>query len=252
MMHPLLLLLAFHLLPETIAEEIIGGHEAQPHSRPYMALVELLHDDKLKRCSGFLVEEDIVLTAAHCWGSPMNVILGAHDIKLQEKTQQGIPVKRAIPHPNFNNGSGRNDIMMLQLNMKAQLTTAVGLLPLPGESDHVRPGQVCSVAGWGNISENKQTTKLHEADLIIQGHFQCACRFRYYYRTSQLCVGDPQKMISSLKGDSGGPLVCKNVAQGIVSSGSEKGTPPCIFTKISSFLPWIKKTIKLLQLEESP
>ncbi|XP_006890048.1 PREDICTED: granzyme H-like [Elephantulus edwardii] len=251
-MQPLLLLLAFHLLPGTIAEEIIGGHEAQPHSRPYMALVKLLQDGKWQRCGGFLVEEDFVLTAAHCWGSRMNVILGAHDIGLQEKTWQKIRVKKAIPHPKYNNMTYINDIMILQLKTKAQLTAAVGLLPLPGDSDQVRPRQVCSVAGWGLMYNNKTTSKLHEVDLIIQEHFQCEYHFQNYERTSQLCVGDPQKQMSSFKGDSGGPLVCRNVAQGVVSYGSEEGTPPNVFTKISRFLRWIKKTIKGLQLEESP
>ncbi|XP_006890050.1 PREDICTED: granzyme H-like [Elephantulus edwardii] len=184
--------------------------------------------------------------------NPTNVILGSHDIAFQEKTQQNIPVKKAICHLQHNNVPYGNGIMILQLNTKAQLTAAVGLLSLSGESDHVRPGQVCSVAGWGNISMNKQTTKLHEVDLIIQEDFQCESHYVNYNRTSQLCVGDPQKKMCSFKGDSGGPLVCRNVAQGIVSNGSVKGTPPRIFTKISSFLPWIKKTIKGLQLEESP
>ncbi|XP_006903214.1 PREDICTED: granzyme H-like [Elephantulus edwardii] len=249
---PLLILLAVLLPAGTIAEEIIGGHEAQPHSHPYMALVELTLNGTEEQCGGFLVEEDIVLTAAHCWGSPMSVILGAHDIVLQENTQQEIPVKKAIRHPDHNNVPQSNDIMILQLNTKAKLTAAVGLLPLPGESDHVRPGQVCSVAGWGWISENNQTSKLHEVDLTVQEDIQCESRYLNYNRTIQLCVGDPQKKMCTFKGDSGGPLVCKNVAQGIISYGNTIGTPPRVSTKISSFLPWIKKTIKGLQLEESP
>ncbi|XP_006903216.1 PREDICTED: granzyme H-like [Elephantulus edwardii] len=236
-------------------EEIIGGHEAQPHSRPYMALVVLLHDGKLGRCGGFLVEEDIVLTAAHCWGSPMNVILGVHDTEFQEKTWQKIRVKKAVPHPKYNNTTDINDIMILQLNTKAQMTAAVGLIPLPEESDYVRPGQVCSVAGWGNISDSERTRKLHEVDLVIQEHFQCERRVPDYDRTTELCMGDPQKKISSplcSQGDSGGPLVCRNVAHGVYSYGSRTQISPCISTNISSFLPWIKKTIKGLQMEESP
>ena len=48
------------------------------------------------------------------------------------------------------------------------------------------------------------------------------------------------------QGDSGGPLVCKNVIHGIVSYGRNNGTPPRAFTKVSSFLSWIKKTMKSL------
>uniref|UniRef100_A0A3B4WN50 Peptidase S1 domain-containing protein n=1 Tax=Seriola lalandi dorsalis TaxID=1841481 RepID=A0A3B4WN50_SERLL len=47
--------------------EIIGGHEAVPHSRPYMVLlVQHMEDNKTKHCGGFLLNEDFVMTAAHC------------------------------------------------------------------------------------------------------------------------------------------------------------------------------------------
>ncbi|XP_023973300.1 granzyme B isoform X3 [Physeter macrocephalus] len=160
-MQPLLLLLTFLLLPRAKAGEIIGGHEAKPHSRPYMAFLQIWDQDDQKRCGGFLIREDFVLTAAHCWGSSVNVTLGAHNIKDRERTQQVIPVRKAIPHPDYNKKNYSNDIMLL-------------------------------------------------------------------------------------KGDSGGPLVCNNVAQGIVSYGQKNGSPPRACTKVSGFLPWIKKTMKSL------
>uniref|UniRef100_A0A8C4PN14 Peptidase S1 domain-containing protein n=1 Tax=Equus asinus TaxID=9793 RepID=A0A8C4PN14_EQUAS len=46
--------------------DIIRGHEAKPHSRPYMAFVQFLLGNK-KRC-GVLMREDFVLMAAHCRG----------------------------------------------------------------------------------------------------------------------------------------------------------------------------------------
>ncbi|XP_068847213.1 granzyme B-like isoform X4 [Capricornis sumatraensis] len=160
-MQPLLLLVAFLLTPRAKAGEIIGGHEAKPHSRPYMAYLQSWNQDVRRRCGGFLVREDFVLTAAHCHGSSIKVTLGAHNIKQQERTQQVIGVRRAICHPEYNPKNFSNDIMLL-------------------------------------------------------------------------------------KGDSGGPLVCDNVAQGIVSFGKNDGSTPRAFTKVSSFLPWIKKTMKSL------
>ncbi|XP_025247743.1 granzyme B isoform X2 [Theropithecus gelada] len=226
--------------------EIIGGHEVKPHSRPYMAYLMIWDQMSLKRCGGFLIREDFVLTAAHCWGSSINVTLGAHNIKEQERTQQIIPVKRAIPHPAYNPENFSNDIMLLQLERKAKRTTAVKPLRLPRNKTQVKPGQVCDVAGWGQTTpEGKYSHTLQEVKLTVEEDQTCKSRLPHYYDgTVELCVGDPEIQKASFKGDSGGPLVCNKVAQGIVSYGRNNGKPPRVCTKVSSFVRWIKKTMK--------
>uniref|UniRef100_A0A5F8AJE7 Granzyme B n=1 Tax=Macaca mulatta TaxID=9544 RepID=A0A5F8AJE7_MACMU len=227
--------------------EIIGGHEAKPHSRPYMAYLMIWDQMSLKRCGGFLIREDFVLTAAHCWGSSINVTLGAHNIKEQERTQQIIPVKRAIPHPAYNPENFSNDIMLLQLERKAKRTTAVQPLRLPSSKVQVKPGQVCSVAGWGRVSTGTLATTLQEVLLTVQKDWECERLFHANYsKATEICVGDPKTTKTGFKGDSGGPLVCKRVAQGIFSHGRINGTPPGVYMKVSHFLPWIKRTMKCL------
>ncbi|KAM9201944.1 cathepsin G-like [Dugong dugon] len=93
----LLPLLAFLLPSRNEAGEITGSCEAKPCSHPYMTFLQIQTPETVKTCGGFLVQEDFVLTAAHCWGNSINVTLGAHNIKVQERTQQHIPVRRAIP-----------------------------------------------------------------------------------------------------------------------------------------------------------
>ncbi|XP_074184202.1 mast cell protease 1A isoform X1 [Rhinolophus sinicus] len=248
-MQPLLLLMAFLLSPKAEAGEIIGCHEAEPYSRPYMAYVRYT-SSKNKYCGGFLVHEDFVLTAAHCLGSSITVTLGAHNIRVKESTQQVIPVKTPIPHPQYNNTPYANDIMLLQLEDKATLNDAVRIIGLPGRRDKIKPGMVCSVAGWGRLGVNTPgPAKLHEVELEIQRDEECTSRFIYYNKEFQICVGDPTKIQSSFKGDSGGPFVCGQKAQGIVSFGKNTGKPPRVYTRIKYFVPWIKRTMKRFNLQ---
>ncbi|XP_019839612.2 granzyme H-like isoform X1 [Bos indicus] len=250
-MQLLLLLMAFLLPPGLgepfLSEEIIGGHEAKPHSRPYMAFVQFLDEKSCKRCGGVLIQKDFVLTAAHCRGSSINVTLGAHNIKQQERTQQVIQVKRAIHHPDYNPKTFSNDIMLLQLERKAKQTSAVKPLTLPKAKAQVKPGEVCSLAGWGKVALGTPATTLQEVELTVQEDRVCeSLNPRNYSRATQICVGDPRKVKTGFKGDSGGPLVCKKVVHGIFSYGKKNGTPPGVFTQVSHFLPWIKRTMKHL------
>ena len=48
----------------------------------------------------------------------------------------------------------------------------------------------------------------------------------------------------NIQEDSGGPLVCKRAAAGIVSYGKTDGSAPQVFTRVLSFVSWIKKTMK--------
>ncbi|XP_050999124.1 granzyme E-like isoform X2 [Acomys russatus] len=246
-MAPVLILLAFLLPLGAHAEEIIGGHEVTPHSRPYMAFVRSLKEDgNRSRCGGFLVQDNFVLTAAHCWGSSMRVTLGAHNIKAHEQSQQIIRVAKAIPHPKYNSENKINDIMLLKLERKAKRSKAVKLLKFPRANARVRPGKKCHVPGWGVTSFNatKASDLLQEAELNIQVDYQCQKHFLHYSETTQICVGDPRKVQLAFKGDSGGPLVCDNRAYGVCARVN-KDTTLDVVTKISSFLPWIRRNMKL-------
>ncbi|XP_040091878.1 mast cell protease 3-like, partial [Oryx dammah] len=126
--------------------------------------------------------------------SSLNVTLGAHNIMDRERTKQVIPVRRAIPHPRYNDETGANDIMLLQLTRKADMTDAVSLISLPRSLEKVKPGMMCSVAGWGQLGVNMPSAdKLQEVDLELQSEEKCIARFKYYIPITQICAGDPSK-----------------------------------------------------------
>lgn len=68
-LQPSLRILCIQAQGLSVPEEIIGGTESKPHSRPYMAHLEILTlRNHLASCGGFLIRRNFVLTAAHCAG----------------------------------------------------------------------------------------------------------------------------------------------------------------------------------------
>ncbi|KAM8782488.1 cathepsin G-like [Rhynchonycteris naso] len=249
-MQLLVLLVAFLLPPGSGAGEIIGGQEAIPHSHPYMAYLLIQAPRGLSTCGGFLVQEDFVMTSAHCWGSIINVILGAHNIRRPEISKQSIRVLRAIRHPGYNEQNNMNDIMLLQLQNRARRNRFVMPVALPQSQTRLRPGALCTVAGWGLVGQKRRTNTLQDVQLRVQRDQECSNLFDTYNGRRQICVGDQNNRKTTFLGDTGGPLVCNNVAHGIVSYGRSFGAPPTVFTRIARFLPWINNTMNQLKQEE--
>ncbi|XP_052446184.1 mast cell protease 1A-like isoform X9 [Carassius gibelio] len=244
------LLLLASLLPQltfTVRENvgIVNGTEAIPHSRPYMVSLK-----KYKKhiCGGFLISDEFVLTAAHCWkGYPdiLTVVVGAHDLRKSEDSYR-VEVKSYIPHQYCPFCSHQNDIMLLRLQEKVKQNNYVNWIELPKGGD-VSGGTLCSVAGWGGEEINGPTSDhLMEANTTTENHEECQRKWGSKYLASQMICAHGDG--GSCTGDSGGPLVCGNTAVGVTSFVDSKGcnSPerPNVYTKISAYLPWIHQIIR--------
>ncbi|XP_032992647.1 mast cell protease 1A-like [Lacerta agilis] len=233
----LLLLLSFSSAQrDPLQSQIVGGHEAKAHSRPYMAYLSGLKTN----CGGFLVAPQWVMTAAHC-NDTYTVILGAHNITVEEPSQQVFTVEANHPHPEYNKYTYYSDIRLLKLNSKATLNEYVSTLRLPTFNDDLANGTPCSVAGWGLVYKDWIPETLYETNVTIYGRWECG-KLYADISDANICAGRPDEPEDSSQGDSGGPLVCNGVAQGIVSYGYS--CPPGVYTRVAHYLPWIKKTMR--------
>ncbi|XP_019406125.1 PREDICTED: duodenase-1-like isoform X2 [Crocodylus porosus] len=213
---------------------VVGGQAAIPHSRPYMAYLNV--SSNMLR-GGFLVAPQWVTTAAHCSGE-ITVLLGAHNITEMEESQQLLGVESYHVHPKYEMFS--NDILLLKLTAEAVLKKYVQTVSLPKTSSDVPTGTKCLVAGWGFV-DNKQTTdKLCETNVTIYSRQKCL-QFYPFLDGGVICAGSPHQLKDASQGHSGGPLVRKGGAEGIVSFGNE--FPPGAYARVANYLPWTREVM---------
>ncbi|KAK9968724.1 hypothetical protein ABG768_003032 [Culter alburnus] len=223
---------------------IVNGTKAKRHSRPYMVSLQAYGHHF---CGGFLISDQFVLTAAHCWNglNILMVVVGAHDLR-DSKSSDHIRVKSYVPHPKYKSNPNRHDadIMLLKLEKKVQLNNKVKVIPLPNEGEDIKPDTACSVAGWGRLTDGSASNLLMEAKVSIMNNTECRNRWGELYSVSQMiCVYGRG---GSCFGDSGGPLICGNTAVGITSFGAQhcnSSEHPNVYAKISQYIQWIRTVI---------
>ncbi|KAJ8352519.1 hypothetical protein SKAU_G00239950 [Synaphobranchus kaupii] len=241
----LLLHLLLQLSPAGTSESsIIGGKKAKPHSRPYMVSLQV---NGSHTCGGFLIREDFVLTAAHCFSlSPLTAVLGAENLKKKEKkSQQKIPVRKCYKHPMNDKSKYDFDIMLLKLQRNATLNKNVKVIQLPAKGETVPENTKCLMSGWGRKRPDETPPALlQEVTLMVLSNKDCKKIWqKHFVPNRMMCTRFDGKGIC--EGDSGGPLICKNKPHGIAAFTAtpcnNKNYKAQVYMKVSYFIDWIKE-----------
>ncbi|KAK5857785.1 hypothetical protein PBY51_011005 [Eleginops maclovinus] len=244
------------------SESIIGGREAAPHSRPYMASIQVPEGETMKHeCGGFVVADQWVMTAVHCLPTGPNgrkVVLGVHSLSEPEETKQTFDILELHNHPAFIASNYDNDIALIKLDRPFNISEAVQVVPFlrAGGTNPGRDEEVDS-AGWGSEDNlGSRPDKLKEVVMEMVSSARCR-RSDYFGRkftSNMMCAhkvcpdpcDQPHKKEDTCDGDSGGPLLYNGVAVGITSNGGKKCgqiKKPGIYTIISLYTEWIDSTM---------
>ncbi|KAM9360204.1 granzyme A-like [Symphorus nematophorus] len=230
--------------------EIIGGKEVEPHSLPFMALLE---NNNGPVCGGILISPKWVLTAAHC--APIQkVLLGVHSINDKEKDSRQVRKAKSFPHPCYDATDKVNDLMLLKLDKPVKETKTVKCHPLGNTIKEPAGGTNCLVAGWGKTKNNSKQMSNVLMSVNVTVVDRAKCNSPEYYNLnpvitrSMICAGSNGKNTAdTCQGDSGGPLLCNGALVGVTSFGRRCGVikNPGVYSFLAEKqLIWIKKTMK--------
>jgi len=225
-------------------------------------------------CGGSLVDELVVLTAAHCIAgrTPGSLIARLGEWDASSTTEyykhQDITPKSIIIHPNFYPPGAFNDVALLVLSSPADISQPhVGLSCIPDPSDtFILDG--CTVIGWGKETFNSAgiSAVLRKTVVPLVAHPACQASLqsaklgpRFRLHESFLCAGG-QVGRDACTGDGGGPLMCPHgslsgrwIQVGVVSWGLECGLMvPGVYADVQRAGGWIMDNIIRETLTFSP
>lgn len=221
--------------------EIVGGDKIDIEKTPWQVSIQLKNKHL---CGGCLIGDDMVMTATHCLHKEdtrtMKVRVGS---TTWNEGGQLLDVLYIIGHDDYDDDVVTNDITLIRLDKKVELSKAVQIIPMASEETSAVTGYV---SGWGQESETNRTFPLHlngvQVTLISRekcGELYSVDEILDYH----ICALTKEK--DSCNGDSGGPLVANGELIGVVSwgKGCANPTKPGIYTSVFAFKDWILKTI---------
>ncbi|RNA31492.1 transmembrane protease serine 6, partial [Brachionus plicatilis] len=210
---------------------IVGGSESATNSWPWT--VSLNYNFK-HICGGTLINEQWVLTAAHCFPnlatSAYRIILGTNNISNWGFNGTRSAVSKIILHESYT-ASRSFDIALIKLKNPIIFTNKIFPACIPSTYDNFERKR-CFFAGWGRTySDGPVQEILRELSQLVLSESECSVHVKKEIE-QKYCTGYPKspedtcqvEKDNSYEGDSGAGMLCEKedgkwYVAGIVSYG---------------------------------
>lgn len=224
-------------------------------------------------CGGTLVNDNWVITAAHCLTDQdlaqpeFRVLEGTNSLLAGGRVREVI---RAVKHENYDPETKANDIAVLQLAPLTAETRAsprgsngkllIAPLPLNRANRQATTPAKATVSGFGVTREGNSavSARLMMVDVPLIDNATCngASLYNGAIQSGMMCAGkltpdSEGDIVDSCQGDSGGPLVAgvnggSPQLIGVVSWGEGCARPnrPGIYTRVAAYYDWLALHMK--------
>ncbi len=222
---------------------IAGGHES---TEQYDWMASLKYQGE-HSCGASLIDEQWVLTAAHCveerGPADLSLRIGSPD-RSTGGTEAG--VAEIVEHPDYAENSPNGDIALIKMD-RAVPQEPISIAESPGP-----PGTPSRIIGWGVTCPlqgcGQPPERLRELETHVTDPQQCA--LSSVDEQSEICTGSEELLANACFGDSGGPQLegrpgdwqLTGVTSRLGSPAPVCGTAPSVYTDATAYTDWINAT----------
>jgi len=240
---------------------------AQFGAYPWMAAILKFdkygdQDLNVYQCGGSLIDQQVILTAAHCVDNlraeQLKVRLGEWDTQSTQDHpnfyHEDYYVSKIVTHSRYYRKNVFNDIALIFLSKPVTLNYHIQTICLPRPGQQFE-GQTCYASGWGKDNfgqEGNWQAILKEIDVPVVDRSRCQETLRTSRLGCNFCLHDTFLCAGGIEGkdtctgDGGSPLVCVNnydqsfIQAGIVSWGIGCGSAlPAVYVDVARYVDWI-------------
>ncbi|CAG9770113.1 unnamed protein product [Ceutorhynchus assimilis] len=235
--------------PSAISKRIIGGTEATAHEYPFQAALYVYVGGTIYFCGGSLINEEWILTAAHCVENSSHIIvfLGSHDLdQPKENSRKIFNSTIYIIHEGWDEDLIQNDIALVKLPQNVTLDKYINTVSIAAGNDNFS-GDTSRCLGWGRTIYGSLSNVLLYVDAPVITNALCSSYREYtgIIADQHICASGVGT-VGSCNGDSGGPLLINGTQVGIVSFGYTDCAAgyPSVYTRLTEFSDWLTDKVE--------